>query len=58
MKNMIGLAAVVGFTLLMGWLIWGLGGRPGDIAGGFLAGAICVTLLGMTVAKKGKIDVI
>ena len=54
MKNMIGFAAVLGFTLLMGWLIWGVGGRFGDMAGGFLSGAICVTILGMFISK-GKV---
>lgn len=54
MKNMIGMAGIVAFTLLVGWLIWGLGGRPGDIAGGFLSGAICVVLVGMLM-QKGKV---
>lgn len=52
MKNMIGFAAVLALTLFGGWLIWGLGGRSGDIASGFLSGAICVTTLGVFISKR------
>ena len=56
MKNMISLVALLAFTLLIGWLIWGVGGRYGDYATGFILGATLVTLAGVWISTKGKTD--
>ena len=44
------LASILGF----GWLIFSYGGRPGDVALGFLSGVVFCVFLGTYFVKSGK----
>lgn len=37
-----------------GWLIFGVRGRPGDIASGFLLGMLVALMIGQVLAGAGK----
>jgi hypothetical protein len=46
MKNAIVALSVLGGGVLIGWLIFGLGGKAGDITIGFLLGVVAVIFAG------------
>ena len=51
MKNQLAVFGLFGFTLLMGWLIWGVGGYWGTLALGYMIGAFSMIVAGIWLTK-------
>ncbi len=51
MNTAINALIVLAFILGFGWLIFGLGGKPGDIALGFLLGVVACVFYGVYIVK-------
>ncbi|MEE8551457.1 MAG: hypothetical protein V3T08_09430 [Gemmatimonadota bacterium] len=48
------LIAVLSTGISAGWLIFGVRGRPGDVASGFLMGVLAALMLGQLLARGAK----
>ena len=52
--SMLFLCLLLATGLVGGWLIFGVRGRPGDVATGFLLGLLAALMLGQVLARVGK----